>query len=82
MEIGAYNRDDAARWPCFPDVDRVAGLVVGGVFDDSDRYGSSAVLRPSGRVERVPDGLLFSDRWMLWRRSAGAALKRWDGWGG
>lgn len=82
MEIGAYDRDDAAHWPCFPDVDRVAGLVVGGVFDDSDRYGSSAVLRPSGRVERVPDGLLFSDRWMLWRRGAGAALKHWDGWGG
>lgn len=78
VEIGAYNRDDAAHWPCFPDVDRVAGLVVGGVCDDGDRYESSDVLRPSGRVERVLDGLLFSDLWMLWRRSAGAALKRWD----
>ena len=69
IEIGAYNRDEAGHWLFIADVDRVAEAVTKGVFgfgdgDDVTRGGGKK--DPSDlhlHVERVVDGLRFSELW-------------------
>ena len=59
IEIAAYNRDEAEHWLFIADVDRVADSVTKGVLDDDDPHAKS----PSGHVDRVLDGLRFSELW-------------------
>ncbi|KAL2043784.1 hypothetical protein N7G274_003303 [Stereocaulon virgatum] len=61
IEIGAYNRDEAAHWLFIADVDRVARSVVSTVMPDNE--GSTACR--SGHIERLLDGLRFSNLWAL-----------------
>ena len=61
IEIAAYNRDEAERWLFIADVDRVADSVTKGVFGDSDDDPRGKY--PSGHVDRVLDGLPFSELW-------------------
>ena len=71
IEIGAYNRDEAGHWLFIADVDRVAEAVTKGVFgfgdgddDDDDTRGGKKY--PSDlrlHVDRVVDGLRFSELW-------------------
>ncbi|KAK0512500.1 hypothetical protein JMJ35_005628 [Cladonia borealis] len=59
IEIAAYNRDEAGHWLFVADVDRVADSVTKGVFGGDDPRGKY----PSGHVDRVLDGLRFSELW-------------------
>ena len=60
IEIAAYNRDEAGHWLFIAGVDRVADSVTKGVFGgDDDLLGKY----PSGHVDRVLDGLRFSELW-------------------
>lgn len=59
IEIAAYNRDEAGHWLFVADVDRVADSVTKGVFGGDDPH----ELYPSGHVDRVLDGLRFSELW-------------------
>ena len=59
IEIAAYNRDEAEHWLFVADVDRVADSVTKGVFGGDDPHGKY----PPGHVDRVLDGLRFSELW-------------------
>ena len=59
IEIAAYNRDEAEHWLFVADVNRVADSVTKGVFGGDDPPGKY----PSGHVDRVLDGLRFSELW-------------------
>ena len=61
IEIGAYNRDEAAHWLFIADVDRVAQSVISKVMPDNE----GTIACRSGDIERLLDGLRFSDLWAL-----------------
>ena len=61
VEIAAYDRDESADWLFVAGVDRVARSAVSGVFVHTD----PGKVPVSGRVDRVLDGLCFSDLWIL-----------------
>lgn len=59
VEIAAYNGDEAGHWLFVADVDRVASSVMTGVFG-GENAGEKHL---SGHVDRVLDGLRFSEWW-------------------
>ena len=59
IEIAAYNRDEAEHWLFIADVDRVADSVTKEIFAGDNLHGKY----PSGHVDRVLDGLRFSELW-------------------
>lgn len=61
LEVGAYNRDEADHWLFIADVNRVADSVVSGAFGHADGPDK----QNSGRVDRVLDGLQFSELWEI-----------------
>ena len=64
IEIAAYNRDEAGNWLFIADVDRVAESVTKGVIGDGNDDEARSGKCPSGlRVDRVLDGLRFSELW-------------------
>ena len=60
VEIAAYNRDEAGHWLFVADVDRVASPVIEGVFGGGD---DARERHLSGHVDRVLDGLRWSELW-------------------
>ena len=78
IEIAAYNRDEAGHWLYIADVDRVADSVTKGVFGSDDPLGKY----PSGHVDRVLDGLRFSELWDIVADVYGMAFEalRQDEW--
>ena len=71
IEIAAYNRNEAENWLFVTDVDRVARSVISAVFD-----GVNAQQKyPSGHVERVLDGLRWSELWDVVAAEYGMAFE-------
>lgn len=67
VEIGAYNLDEAGHWVFIADVEEVSRRVVAGIVE--------ATGKPSGQVERVLEGLRFSELWNLLEKGFGYRLK-------
>ena len=77
VEIGAYSRDNAARWLYVADVDTVACRVVAGIVTDGLRKGGGEKQMAEGEGEgggegkgtdaivRVTDGLRLSSLWRI-----------------
>jgi amino acid adenylation domain-containing protein/thioester reductase-like protein len=72
VEIGAYNRDEAAHWLFIADVDCVARRVVSGVFGASQQQHPH--LGAGGVEGTVLEGLRFADVWELLERDFGFGL--------
>ena len=74
VDIGAYNRDEAAHWLYLADIGRVAHSCVLGLFDDANARDSI--------VDNIEDGLFFSDLWRILREDFGFELEalRYDQW--
>lgn len=64
VEIAAYNRDEAAHWLFIADVNRVASSIVSGVLCSDDELQEDS----PGHVDRVLDGLPFSEFWKILER--------------
>ena len=76
IEIAAYNRDEAGHWLFIADVDRVADSVTKGVIDDGNDDEPRSGKCPSGlHVDRVLDGLRFSELWDVVAEVYGMAFK-------
>ncbi|KAK3172573.1 putative NRPS-like protein biosynthetic cluster [Lepraria neglecta] len=71
IEIGAYNVDEEAHWLFIADVDRVARAVVSWVSNGDDERPE----RSDRSIERVLDGLRFSDIWRTLSEDFGYHLK-------
>ncbi len=61
LDITAYNCDEVDNWLFVADVDRVARSVVSGVCGHDDEPSN----RHSDHMDRVLDGLQFSDLWEI-----------------
>ncbi|MCJ1277043.1 hypothetical protein MMC21_004852 [Puttea exsequens] len=73
VEIGAFNREEKARWLYIASDDCVAERAVGCVFGcgSLDREGSQRF----GGVERVLEGLYFSELWAVVEEIYGCGLE-------
>ncbi|KAL8809579.1 MAG: hypothetical protein Q9200_003299 [Gallowayella weberi] len=60
IDIAAYNRDEADHWIFMASVDRIASRIVDGVLDQSGQQ-----QQHSGQIDRILDGLRFSELWQL-----------------
>ncbi|KAL8802063.1 MAG: hypothetical protein Q9182_004076 [Xanthomendoza sp. 2 TL-2023] len=68
IDIAAYNRDEADHWIFMASVDRVASRIVDGVLSQSGQQQQ----QPSVQIDRILDGLRFSELWQLLEEVYGA----------